>query len=144
VKYDREARVGVFAPDGGSLVLFLAAYRIPANVDPSTASGASLGRLFADSSVALAKRLKEGMGLVIAIEPDGKPYTDNDLLSADYKGAATKGEGGRAALRARFIASEGSVYAMLALAGDPSSLGTESEIDGIFASIVRTTAHGRD
>jgi len=141
VEYDRESRAGVFAPDGESLALFLAAYRIPANVDLATAAKAAVAKLFADSAVALAKRLKEGTGIALAIEADGEPYTDNELFSADYKGRATKGQGERAAVRVRFVASEGLVCAMVGIAADSSSLETESEIDGIFASIVRTKAH---
>jgi Right handed beta helix region len=139
VEYDRESRVGVFAPDGESLILFLVAYHVPANVDPAAATKAAVVRLFADSAIALAKRLKEGTGITLAIEADGEPYTGNELLSADYRGWATKGQGERAAVRARFIASEGLVCAMVGIAADPSSLETESEIDGIFSSIVRTT-----
>jgi hypothetical protein len=139
VEYGRESRVGVFAPDGGSLALFLVAGHVPANVLPS----ASAKRLFADSAVALAGRLKAAAGIALSIEADGEPYTDNGLLSADYKGRAAKGEGARASARARFVASGDLVCAMLGLAEDPSSLGTESEIDGIFASIVRVDSSRR-
>jgi hypothetical protein len=137
-EYKAESRVGVFAPDGKSLAFFLTAYAIPAKVDPA----AQAKKLFADSAVALAKLLKDETGIVLVIKADGEPYTDNDLLSADYKGTATKGDGEKAEARVRFVVSGKGVDAMVGLAADASSLEADGEIDGIFASIEATQDGG--
>jgi hypothetical protein len=136
-EYAAQSRVGVFSPDGKSLVFFLTAYQVPAKVDPAKQSK----KVFADAYAALAKLLKSEASVTLTLKADGEPYTDNDLLSADYTGLATKGDGEKAQARARFIVTEGAVEAMVGLAADASSLEADSEIDGIFAS-VQTTAGG--
>jgi|GEM_PF-1637408 len=138
VEYGREARVGVFAPDDKSLVLFLVASRAS-----SQASSPPAPKLFADSAQALAEKLKSGSGIVLSLEADGEPYTDNGLLSADYAGRATMKSGGRAAVRARFMDSGGLVCAMLAFADDQSALESDGDIDGIFSSVERGATGGR-
>jgi hypothetical protein len=137
-EYKAESRVGVFAPDGKSLAFFLTAYKIPATVDPAKQAK----KLFADSAAALAKLLKGETGIVLALKADGESYTDNGLLSMDFKGQATKGDGEKAEVRARFVVSGESVDAMVALAADSSSLEADSEIDGIFASLEATDKGG--
>jgi hypothetical protein len=137
-EYERESRVGVFSPDGASFALFLVAARVPSGLDPATAAKGAVARLFASAATALAGSLKEKSGIVLSIAADGEPYTDNGLPSADYEGRATRGDGERAAVRARFVASGGLVCAMLGFAADRSSLESESDIDAIFSSIVRT------
>ena len=84
---------------------------------------------------ALAKLLKDETGVLLTLKADGEPYTDNGLLSADYKGGATKGDGEKAEARARLVSTGGSVQAMVALAADVASLEADGDIDGIFASI---------
>jgi len=130
-EFSAQSRVGLFAPDGKSLVFFLTAYPLPAKVDPAKQAK----KVFADAYAALAKRLKDETSVALSLKADGEPYTDKGLLSADYKGIATKGDGEKAEARARFIVSGGGVQAMVGLAADASSLEADSDIDGIFASV---------
>jgi hypothetical protein len=143
-EYAAQARVGVFAPDGKSLVFFLDAYSIPAEdaateLDPADQRAE---KVFADAEAALAGLLKGETGVALSLEADGDPYADGDLLSADYRGVATKGDGEKAEARARFIVNKGKVEAMVGLAADASSLESEGEIDGIFSSIAPTDNGG--
>jgi hypothetical protein len=137
-EYPEQSRVGAFAPDGKSLVFFLSAYDIPPKTDPAKQSK----KVLADAYAALAKLLKSEAEVALALKPDGEPYTDNGLLSADYLGAATKGDGAKAVARARLIVYGSKVQAMVALAADASSLEAESEIDGIFASVEASGGEG--
>jgi hypothetical protein len=137
-EYKAETRVGVFAPDGKSLAFFLTAYKVPANVDPAKQGK----KVFADSAAALVKLLKDKAGISLVLQADGESYTDNDLLSADYKGTATKGDGEKAVARVRFVVTQKSVDAMVGLAADSSSLDPDGEMDGIFASIEITAGGG--
>jgi hypothetical protein len=139
-EFKAQSRVGVFAPDGKSLAFFLTAYEVPAKADPAKQAK----KLFADSAAALAKALKDQAGIVLAIAADGEPYTDNGLLSADYKGQATKGDGEKAEVRLRLVVSGGVVDAMIGFAADASSLEADGEIDGIFTSIEATANEGGD
>ena len=141
-EFKAQSRVGVFAPDGKSLAFFLTAYKIPAKDSSSAGDPAKAKKIFADSAAALAKLLKEQAGIALAIKADGEPYTGKDLVSADYKGAATKGDGEKASARVRFVISEDGVDAMVGLAADPSALEADGEIDGIFASIEATQSGG--
>jgi hypothetical protein len=126
-----QARVGVFAPDGRSLVFFVTAYQLPPKADPAKQAK----KIFADAYAALGKLLKAETGVSLSLKADGEPYTDNDLLSADFSGLATKGDGEKAQARARFIIYDGGVHAMVGLAADASSLEAGGEVDGIFASV---------
>jgi Right handed beta helix region len=137
-EFQAQSRVGVFAPDGKSLAFFLTAYKIPAKDIAASSDPAKSKRIFADSAAALAKLLKDQAGIVLAVKADGEPYSDNDLVSADYKGAATKGDGEKAEARVRFVISEAGVDAMVGLAADASSLEADGEIDGIIKSIEAT------
>ena len=143
-EYASQSRVGVFAPDGKSLVFFLDAYSIPAEdavpeVDPADQQAK---KVFADADAALAGLLKDGTGVALSLKADGDPYDDGDLLSADYKGVATKGDGEKAEARARFMINKGKVEAMVGLAADASALESDSEIDGIFSSVAPTDEGG--
>ena len=137
-EYKSESRVGVFAPDGKSLAFFLTAYQIPAKADPAKQAK----KVFDDSAAALAKILKDKAGLSLNIKADGESYTDNGLLSADYQGSATKGDGEKAEARVRFVVSGKGVDAMVGLAADASALEADGAIDGIFASIKTTESEG--
>jgi hypothetical protein len=138
-EYKAQSRVGVFAPDGRSLAIFLTAYRIPAAGVGAQADPAKQGkRLFADSAAALAKLLKEGAGISLSLKADGEPRVDDGLLSANFKGVATKGDGEKAEARVRLVVSGDAVDAMVGLAAEASSLGPDGEIDGIFSSIEAT------
>ncbi len=143
-EYPAQSRVGVFAPDGKSLVFFLTAYSIPAKdaVPASDPGNKKAKSAIAAASTALAKLLKDEAGINLSLKADGEPYDDNDLLSADYNGVATKGDGEKADASARFIVNEGKVEAMVGLAADASSLAPDGEIDGIFTS-VEFTASGQ-
>ncbi len=133
-EYTGQSRVGVFAPDGKSLVFLLTAYQVPAKDQAAKQAK----KAFADAYAALAKLLKDETGVLLSLKADGEPYTDNGLLSADYAGGATKGDGEKAVARVRLVSTGGSVQAMVALAADASSLEADSEIDGIFASVATT------
>lgn len=133
-EYAEQSRAGFFAPDGKSLVFFMTAYPVPAKVDPAKQSK----KVFADAYAAMAKLLKDDTGVSLSLKADGEPYTDNGLLSADFKGIATKGDGEKAEGRARLIVYGGSVHAMVGLAADASSLEVDGEIDGIFSSVEET------
>jgi hypothetical protein len=137
-EFKAQGRVGVFAPDSKSLAFFLTAYKIPAKDAASGADPAKAKKLFADSAAALVKLLKDEAGILLAIKAEGEPYTDNDLVSADFRGKATKGDGEKAEARVRFVVSGAGVDAMVGLASDASSFEAESEIDGIFTSIEAT------
>ena len=141
-EYPEQSRVGVFAPDGKSLVFFLTAYSIPAkDAIPAVDQGNKKAKAaFAAAAAALAKLLKDEAGVSLSLKADGEPYTDNDLLSTDYKGVATKGDGEKAEARARFIVNEGKVEAMVGLAQDASSLEADGEIDGIIRSVEMTAS----
>jgi hypothetical protein len=143
-EYAARSRVGVFAPDGRSLVFFLDAYAIPGKdaIPQSDPEDKVAGKVFAEAGAALAKLLKDDAGVALSLKADGEPYADGDLLSADYKGIATKGDGERAAARARFILNKGKVEAMVGLAADASSLEADGEIDGIFSSLGPTDDEG--
>jgi len=130
-EYLAKERVGVFAPDGKSLVFMLTAYAVPAKVD--TTKRAS--QVFADAGAALVKALKDELDIKLFVKADGEPYADNGLLSADYSGRAAKGEGEIAQARVRLVCYGGSVQAMVGLAADASALDAGGEIDGIFDSI---------
>lgn len=129
-----QSRVGVFAPDGRSLVFFLTAYELPAKADPAKQTA----KVFADAYAVLVKLLKDQTGVILSLKADGEPYTGHELLSADFLGIATRGDGEKAEARARLIVSGTSVEAMVGLAAEASALDTEGEIDGIFASVEKT------
>jgi hypothetical protein len=133
-EYEGKERVGFFSPDGKSLVIFLLASELGANADPAKQAK----KVFADAYAAFAKLLKAESGVSLDLKAEGEPYTDNGLLSADYRGLATKGEGEKAQARARFVVSNLSIYVMVGLAEDSSAFEPEGDIDGIFASIVAT------
>ncbi len=143
-EFAAQARVGVFAPDGKSLVFFLTAYKVPqkdlGSIDPAAKDKAKQARkVFADASAALGKLLKDQTGVALFLKADGEAYAYNGLLSQDYRGIATKGDGEKAEARASLIVSGGSVHAMVGLAADASSLEVDSEIDGIFGSVEVTS-----
>jgi hypothetical protein len=123
-------RVGLFAPDGDSLVLYVTAYRIPAQVDPERQAK----KVFADAAASLVALLKDEMEIDLAIGPDGDPEAETGILSADYTGAATREEGERAAVRIRFLVSGEAVRAFVALAKDDSSFESGADIDLILDS----------
>jgi Right handed beta helix region len=137
-EFAAQSRVGVFAPDGKSLVFFLTAYSVPARIDQAKQAK----KIFADAYSALGKRLKDETGVGLSLEAVGEPYTREGLLSENYKGIATKGDGERAEARARLIIFEGGVHAMIGLAAKASSLEADGDVDGIFGSLEATAGAG--
>jgi hypothetical protein len=132
VEEDREAsRVAVLAPDGMGLVVLLGAYSIPSgNEDPAKAKA-----VFDEARQALGKLLRVELGIGLALESEGEPYTRGSLLTADFRGPATKEGGGSARSRLRFMALAGQVYALVAFTAESAPPGEAGDIDAIFASI---------
>lgn len=133
-EYEGQARVGFFSPDSKSLVIFLPASELGANVDPAKQAK----KVFADAYAAFAKLLKAESEVALDLKAEGEPYTDNGLLSADYRGLATKGEGEKAQARARFVVMDRAVYVIVGLAEDSAAFESEGDIDGIFASLAQS------
>jgi hypothetical protein len=137
-EYEGKKRVGFFSPDDKSLVIFLPAYKISANIDPAKEAK----KLFADAYASFAKLLKSESGVVLDLKAEGESYTDNGLLSADYSGSATKDEGEKAQARARLIVSKGEVFVMIGLAEEAWAFESGGEIDAILASVVVSDQEG--
>ena len=141
-EYPAQSRVGVFAPDGQSLVFFLTAYKIPESLASRDLSSKNevkqAKKVFADASAALGKLLKDEAGVVLSLKVDGEPFAGNGLTSADYTGNATKGDGEKAEARVCLIIFDGKVHAMAGLAADASALEAGGEMDGIFGSVEAT------
>lgn len=133
---DDQERVGLFAPSGDELVLFVTAYRIPGQIDPSSLapSTSQAKKVFADSAAALIALVKDEMGVDLSIDPAGDPDAETGLLAAEYAGKATRGEGERAEARVRFVVSGGAVHAFIALAAKSSAFEAGSDIDQILDS----------
>jgi len=120
----------ITSPYSNLALQFQRVYAIPAKVDPLRQSK----RVFAEASAALVKNLS-GEGLNLTISPRGDPG-DNDqgIFGADYRGQA-KASGGVFEVRVRFVAYNGSVFAMTALAEEAADLEPGGDADTIIASI---------
>jgi len=123
-------RVGLFAPEGDALILYVTAYTLPADANPERQAK----KVFADAAAALVALAKDEMGLELAIGPDGEPEAETGILAAEYRGEATKGEGERAEARVRFLVSGEAVRAFIALAKDRSAFESGAAIDLILDS----------
>jgi len=124
-------RVGLFSPDGETVVMFATVYPLPAGADPAKAEQ----KLFSDGAVALAKLLKDEVGVVARLGAKAQGFDAGGFEAQDYGGTATKADGGSAALRVRLFINKGAVHAMIAMAKDPASLDEGTEADSIFASV---------
>ncbi|HTX74496.1 MAG TPA: hypothetical protein VMC79_16820, partial [Rectinemataceae bacterium] len=128
---DASARVGVFSPDGTTIVLFATAYTLPARADPESQGPA----LFASAAGALKKLLKDEVGVDASLTASQGPFDADGITAQDLSGTATKAQGGKAYLRVRLFISKGAVHAMIGMAKDSSSLDEGSDADSIFSSV---------
>jgi hypothetical protein len=129
---EKNSRAAFYGPEGRSVLVFT-----PLGI--KVAEDASVERLrqaFDDASAALAGILKSEAAMRISLAIEGDPETTDPggLAAATYTGSARRAGGAMAALRVRFIASGGAIYALAAMADDASMLGEGGDIEGILAS----------
>lgn len=124
-------RVGLFSPDGETVLLFATACPLPAGVD----QGAADPKVFAGGEAALATLLKDSVGVESKLSPTAQPFDAGGFEAQDFGGSATTADGGSAVLRVRLCLAKGAVRAMIAMAKDGASLGEGSEADAIIASL---------
>ncbi len=128
---DDKGRVGLFSPDGDSLVIFTTVSKLPAKADPSKQAA----KLMTDAAASLAVLLKDEVGLKLSMKSTGAAEDDKGFMAQDFSGEATKAEGEHAFLRVRLFINEGAVHAMVALAKDESAFASDSETQSILDSV---------
>ena len=122
-------QVGIVDPSGEAIVLYMTAYKVPAQVDAKRQAA----KVFADAATALSSYLGEELGIELSIGPSGEPSDESGLLAAEYAGEA-RSEEERADVRVRFILSRGSVRALVGMAKQASLLEPGGDVDFMLMS----------